>query len=148
MLLYPDSNAQDTADGEFSVIKTAIARYLKRSDKDSPYYIEVKDSNSVIEFCKKHLSNPGSKTGIQGRLFTSISPSVFLERKKESPDTFAGISKKYQYMCGVIHNFLYSWINKCLLRLTEQSCGGGIPVSAQPASNLSGETVLWLRLLG
>ena len=108
MLQFPYSNVQDTADGEFSVVKTAIARYLKRSDKDSPYYIEVKDSSSVIEFCKKHLSSPSSKTGIQARLFTNISPSVFLERKKESPDTIAGISKKYQYMCGVINNFLYS----------------------------------------
>ena len=104
MLQYPYSNVQDTADGEFSVVKTAIARYLKRSDKDSPYYIEVKDSSSV----KKHLSSPSSKTGIQARLFTNISPSVFLERKKESPDTIAGISKKYQYMCEVLNNFWYS----------------------------------------
>lgn len=84
--------------------KTAIARYLRRSNIDSPEYIEIKNSASVAEFGKRYLSKPSSKTGIQKRLFKNIQPAVFLERKQEAPDkvkTLAGISTKYQYICEV-----------------------------------------------
>ena len=86
-------------------MKTLIARYLKRSNKDATDYIEVKDSASVVEFCKRHISSPSSKTGIKKRFFTNILPAVFLERKEEAADkvkTLAGISTKYQYICEVI----------------------------------------------
>ena len=86
------------------MFKTAIARYLRRSDINSPDYIEIKNSASVTLFGKRYLSNPGSKTGIQKRHFTSIQPEVFLERKQEAPDkvkTLAGISTRYQYICEV-----------------------------------------------
>ena len=86
------------------MVKTAIARYLKRSNVDDPKYIEVKDSDSVAEFGRQHLSNPSSSSGLQARHFISIPASVFLERKEEVPDkirTLAGISTKYQYICKV-----------------------------------------------
>ena len=95
---------KDTADGEFSVIKTAIARYLKRSDSSSPDYIEIKDSASVVEFCVKHLSRPGSKAAIDERRFFDIKPDTFLARRLETPEkvkTLAGISSKFQYVCEV-----------------------------------------------
>ena len=97
---------QDNADIEFSVIKTAIARYLKRSNTDSPDYIEIKDSKSVVEFCRQHLLIPSKKADLQKRIFKNIPPEVFLERKDETPDkikTLAGISTKYQYICEVVN---------------------------------------------
>ena len=88
------------------MIKTAIARYLKRSNKDSPDFIEIKDSKSVVQFCKQHLSTPSSKADLQKREFTDIPPEVFLERKDETFEkvkTLAGISTKYQYICEVLY---------------------------------------------
>ena len=87
------------------MVKTAIARYLKRSNADDPHYIEVKNSDSVVEFGRTHLSKPSKGSEIQDRQFLSIPPSVFLERKKDVPDrvkTLSGISTKYQYICTVI----------------------------------------------
>ena len=78
---------------------------MKRSNADDPHYIEVKDSDSVAEFGRKHLAKPRSSSEIQTRYFINISPSVFLKRKKEVPDkvkTLSGISTKYQYICTVI----------------------------------------------
>ena len=95
---------KDTADGEFSVVKTAIARYLSRSNSEAADFIEIKDSRSVIKFCTAHLSKPRSATGIRDRIFTDIRPEVFLQRKEESSSkvkTLAGISTKYQYVCQV-----------------------------------------------
>ena len=85
-------------------MKTAIARYLARSDSASHDYIEVIDSKSVVHFCARHLSSPRSKTGIQARLFTDIRPVVFLQRKEQAltkVKTLSGISTKYQYVCEV-----------------------------------------------
>ena len=95
---------QDTADGEFSVVKTAIARYLARCNSSSPDYIEVKDSRSVALFGMKYLSKPSSKNGIQERVFIDIKPETFLLRKEQASDkigTLAGISRKFQYVCEV-----------------------------------------------
>ena len=100
---------KDTADGEFSVVKTAIARYLKRSNSSSPDYIEIKDSASVADFCVKHLSRPGSKTSINERQFHDIRPDVFLARRLEAAEkikTMAGISTKFQYVCEVFDSGL------------------------------------------
>ena len=72
---------QDNADMEFSVIKTAIARYLKRSNNDSPDYIEIKDSKSVVEFGRQHLLIPSKKADLQRRIFKNIPPRFFLKGK-------------------------------------------------------------------
>ena len=88
------------------MVKTAIARYLSRSNSSSADYIEVKDSRSVVDFCTAHLSTPRSAAGIQARLFTDIRPEVFLKSKEEASfkvDTITGISTKYQYVCQVYH---------------------------------------------
>ena len=95
---------QDTADGEFSVVKTAISRYLVRGNKDASDFIEVKDAESVVKFCSRHLSAPKSRLGIRERFFTTIAAQVFLQRKDEALDkvkTLAGISSRYQYICEV-----------------------------------------------
>ena len=88
-------------------MKTAIARYLARSNSSAQDYIEVKDSRSVVKFCTRQLSNPTSKNGIQERIFTDIRPEVFLLRKDQALSkvkTLAGISTKNQYVCEVITN--------------------------------------------
>ena len=86
------------------MVKTAIARYLTRSDSTAQDYFDVKDSSSVVKFCTRHLSNPSNKNGIQARIFTDIKPEIFLQRKEQTLDkikTLAGISTKYQYVCEV-----------------------------------------------
>ena len=88
------------------MIKTAIARYRSRSNPADPGYIEIKNSATVIEFCRKHLSNPSSRSGIQERIFMDIKPDIFLQRKAMTLDkvkTLAGISTKYQYVVEVIN---------------------------------------------
>ena len=128
---------QDTADAEFSVIKTAIARYLARSNSAAPDYIEVKDSSSVVQFLTKHLSKPSTRSEIQARIFTDIKPAVFLKRKEDALDkvkTLAGISTRYQYICEVCiycdkfdkRSVYLSWM--------ELWCGEGIPAFVQPVS--------------
>ena len=95
---------KDTADGEFSVVKTAIARYLKKSNSAAADFVEIKDSASVVAFGTKHLSKPSPKSGIQERVFHDIRPEIFLQRKSSALDkvkTLAGISTRYQYVCEV-----------------------------------------------
>ena len=95
---------KDTADGEFSVVKTAIARYLVRSSEADEDYIEIKNSETVIKFLTKHLSKPSSRSGINERIFMNIHPDVFLQRNEEAPETvksLAGISTKFQYVVEV-----------------------------------------------
>ena len=87
------------------MVKTAIARYRSRSNPGDPGYIEITNSATVIEFCRKHLSTPSSRSGIQERIFMDIKPDIFLQRKAETLDkvkTLAGISTKYQYVVEVI----------------------------------------------
>ena len=106
---------KDTADGEFSVVKTAIARYLKRSNTADPDFVEIKDSASVVKFCQMHLSKPGSKAGLDERLFYDIKPEIFLQRNADAMmniTTLAGISKKYQYVCEVIFYLSFGFIVK------------------------------------
>ena len=92
---------QDTADGEFSVVKTPIARYLARSNASSLDYVEVKDSKSVVKFFTRQLSNPSRKNGIQDQ----TRPEVFLLRKEEALSkvkTLAGISTNLFEMDGTV----------------------------------------------
>ena len=99
-------------------MKTAIARYLARSNASSPDYIEVKDSKSVVKFCTRQLSNPSSKNGIKERIFTDIRSEVFLLRKEEALSkvkTLAGISTKYQYVCEVMATLKSIQIDKLML---------------------------------
>ena len=64
----------------------------------------MKDSESVVRFGRRKLTNPARKKGIAVRYFDDIKPDVFLKRKDEVQDkvkTLAGISTKYQYVCEV-----------------------------------------------
>ena len=95
---------QDTADGEFSVIKTAIARYRKQSDMTAADYLEVKDSASVTLFGEKFLSRPSERSKLQARYFDNIPQDTFLARKATRTKvvkTLTGISTKFQYFCQV-----------------------------------------------
>ena len=90
------------------MVKTAIARYLKMSNSSAQDFVEIKDSASVVEFCARHLSKPGSKAGIEERRFYDIKPDIFLQRKAEALETvkpLAGISTKFQYVCEVNRDF-------------------------------------------
>ena len=92
-------------DGEFSVAKTALHRYMIQSDVNSPDYLEVKDSATLKEFGERHLSKPGSKSRLQSRHFVDLLPEEILARKTEVVDgggTLDGISSKFQYICKVI----------------------------------------------
>ena len=94
-------------------MKTAIARYLARSDLSSDDYIEVIDSQSVMQFCSRHLSSPSSRSGIQTRVFTDIKPEVFVQRRDHPlahPTTLAGINKVFQYVCEVLHTILLQFL--------------------------------------
>ena len=104
-------------------MKTAIARYLKRSNTADPDFVEIKDSASVVKFCQMHLSKPESKAGLDERLFYDIKPEIFLQRNADAMmniTTLAGISKKYQYVCEVIFLSIFWFYCK-----TYSSEGGG-----------------------
>ena len=102
---------QDTADGEFAVVKTALHRYMLRSDVNSPDYLEVKDSASLQQFGQRFLKTPGSRSQLKIREFIDLNPDEVLRRKARVEDddsrTLAGISSKFQYICKV-------WIITCL----------------------------------
>ena len=97
-------------DGEFSVVKTALHRYMIQSDVNSTDYLEVKDSETLKEYGEKHLAKPGSKSRLQSRHFVNLLPEEILARKTEVVDggrTLDGISSKFQYICKVILIYFY-----------------------------------------
>ena len=83
--------------------KTALHRYMLRSDINSPEYLEVKDSASLQEFGSRFLSAPGSKAQLKSRQFIDLLPEEVLARKASRADcgTLDGISTKFQYICRV-----------------------------------------------
>ena len=91
-------------DGEFSVTKTALHRYMIRSDINSPEYLEVKDSSSLQMFGSRFLSTPGSNAQLKSRHFIDLLPEVVLARKSSTEGeggTLDGISTRFQYICSV-----------------------------------------------
>ena len=91
-------------DGEFSVTKTALHRYMIRSDINSPDYLEVKDSLSLQKFGSRFLSKPGTKAQLKSRHFIDLLPELVLARKNRPEvdgGTLDGISTKFQYICTV-----------------------------------------------
>ena len=83
--------------------KTALNRYMIRSDVNSPDYLEVKDSATLKEFGKRHLSIPGTRSKLNSREFIDLHPAEILARKEQMPEssTIAGISTKFEYVCKV-----------------------------------------------
>jgi hypothetical protein len=74
-----------------------------RSDLNSPNYVEVKDSATLVEFENRSLSIPGPNAHLMKRVFLDLSPAEILDRKNSMPEqtTIAGISTKFQYICKV-----------------------------------------------
>ena len=50
-------------------MKTAIMQYLLRSDSTAVSYQEIKDSLSVVQFGKRHLSKPGKRADLKEIIF-------------------------------------------------------------------------------
>jgi hypothetical protein len=76
---------------------------MVRSDLNASTYLEVKDSATLQEFGKRHLSIPGSKSKLNTRVFIDLLPEEILARKKDRTEsrTIAGISTKFEYVCKV-----------------------------------------------
>ena len=84
-------------------MKTALHRYMIRSDINSPEYLEVKDSPSLQQFGSRFLSTPGSKAQLTSRQFIDLLPEEVLARKANRGDggTLECISTKFRYICSV-----------------------------------------------
>ena len=80
--------------------KTVINQYMQRSDSAAESFKEIKDSRSVVEFGRKHLSIPKQTSGMNERVFVNLKPEDVLKRKEEDAEkeeegnTIAGISTK------------------------------------------------------
>ena len=94
-------STQDTADGEFSRVKTRLALHTVRHHEDNPGYIEVCDSESFKKFGEQQMSIPGPQSKLKFRKFFNMKPEEIMERKKkvQPVKTLAGIKSKYQYIC-------------------------------------------------
>jgi hypothetical protein len=137
-------------------VKTAIMQYLLRSDSTAVSYQEIKDSLSVVQFGKRHLSKPGKRADLKERIFLNQNPQDVLQKKeadKKKPEdgkTIAGISSRFEYICkvgNILHRNMHSTFK--LFRQMEGSCGAGFHVSVQLASIRSGMIVIrkiWLAV--
>ena len=98
---------EDTADGEFSVVKTALINNLLRSDSSAPNFQEIRTSKQIVSFGNQHLANPRASAELKKRIFTDLPAETVLGRKnldKEDPSdgkTIAGISNVYEIICQV-----------------------------------------------
>ena len=92
---------KDTADGEFSRVKTRLAMHLKRHPEDQIGYVGVKDSESFAQFGSQQMSMPGSRSKLEKREFINMKPEEVVERKEEvgKVGTLSGIMSKYEYIC-------------------------------------------------
>ena len=91
---------QDSADGEFSQLKTRLGLHLKRHVEETEDYIEVTDSDSLQKFGEQQMSKPGAKAKIDNRVFFSANPQEFKDRKQAvgRTPTLAGIKSKFEYV--------------------------------------------------
>ena len=100
-------NCQDTADGEFAVVKTALNNNLLRADSSADGYCEVKTSKQIVDFGNRHLGTPRAGADLRKRIFCDLPPDTVLRRKeldKEDPlnsKTVSGISNIYEIICQV-----------------------------------------------
>ena len=98
---------QDTADGEFAVVKTALNNNLLRADSSADGYCEVKTSKQIVDFGNRHLGTPRAGADLRKRIFCDLPPDTVLRRKeldKEDPlnsKTVSGISNIYEIICQV-----------------------------------------------
>ena len=93
--------AQDTADGEFSRVKTRLAMHVKRHPEEQVGHIGVRDSESFQKFGAQQMSTPGSRSQLERRYFIDMKAEEVLERKRVvgKVGTLSGIKSKYEYIC-------------------------------------------------
>ena len=127
---------QDTADGEFSCVKTRLAMHLVRHPEEQVGFVGVLDSASFTKFGNQQMSKPGDRSRLASREFFEIKPNVVKERKEmvgEKVRTLSGIKSKYEYVCcpnGKV-GAVYPCSVTCIL---SRLCGGAIHAAALPAS--------------
>ena len=98
---------QDTADGEFAVVKSALNNNLLRADSSAPDFEEVRTSQQIVDFGNQHLSTPRAGAELKRRTFSDLPPATVLRQKeldKEDPadsKTIPGISSVYEIICQV-----------------------------------------------
>ena len=98
---------QDTADGEFAVVKSALNNNLLRADSSAPEYREVRTSQQIVDFGNRHLTTPRAGAELKKRTFSNLLPATVLRQKemdKEDPSdsrTIPGISSVYEIICQV-----------------------------------------------
>lgn len=92
---------KDTADGEFSRVKTRLAMHIKRHPEEQLGHIGVHDSESFQRFGAQQLSTPGRKAKLEKRIFIDLKPEEVLQRKRDVGEvgTLPGIKSRYEYIC-------------------------------------------------
>ena len=92
---------QDSADGEFSRVKTRLAMHTVKHPEDEVGYIVVKDSESFQRFGEQQLGKPGPRSKLLSRYFIDMKAEEVLERKRDvgKVGTLAEITSMYHYVC-------------------------------------------------
>ena len=92
---------QDSADGEFSRVKTRLSMHLARHPEEQVGHIGVKDSRTFQQFGTQQMSTPGQKAKLDSREFIDLKPEEMKERKATvgQVKTLTGIQSKFFYVC-------------------------------------------------
>ncbi len=92
---------KDTADGEFSRVKTRLAMHLARHPEEQVGFIGLKDSKTFQQFGQQQMSLPGSRAKLDTREFIDMKPEEVLQRKEVvgKVKTLNGIKSTYHYIC-------------------------------------------------
>ena len=82
-------------------MKTQLANHLRLHTEDQIGYISVTNSETLVQFGRKYMSQPGSQAKLNTRNFIDIKPEEVKDRKKNVGQvrTLAGIMRKYEYIC-------------------------------------------------
>ena len=101
IVLFFNNSDKDTADGDFSRVKTRLAMHFKRHLEDQVGYVDVKNSKTLAEFGNSQMAKPGPKAKLHSRTFIDMKAEEVLERKEEVGDVrkLAGIKARYEYIC-------------------------------------------------
>ena len=98
---------QDTADGEFAVVKNALYHHLLRSFSSAEDYSEPLSSQQIVQFGNAHLGTPNVTSKLSLRVFSNLLPETVISRKEEDKDdpadgkTLPGISNVFEIICQV-----------------------------------------------
>ena len=98
---------QDTADGEFAVVKTALNSHLLRSNSSADDYSENLSSKQIADFGNAHLGTPNASSDMSLRVFRDLLPTTVMSRKEQDKQdpadgkTLSGISSVFEIICQV-----------------------------------------------